>query len=601
MRGGNARILLPLLLPMVLWAMHGSPALAATSVGMSSAGTTRSPAPAQLVFGSFVHEHNAISFAARVSRLVSVPVAIATAGSVDDRRFRVVGPVVAGAEQAQLARQATSAGLAWWRLPDSAMRSMPDPTPDPTPDPMPTIELVAAVAPAASISASSASASSAVVAASSSAASASAPQSTLPATAALAVTVKPASTNTDRSRSRRNSRNRREFDIDVGVQNRVFAATGSNTSDQYQYSASANLHYVADFRDGLDSLRGQLFGRWDSDDNQRSHTDVRELSWTHVFAGSDSGSVWQLQAGIGQVFWGVTEFNHLIDVVNQTDLVENPDGEEKLGQPLVSLTNVRDWGTLELFVLPGFRERRFPGLDGRLALALPIDKSATRYESGAEDKRIDGVARLSTLIAGAAVDVYHFNGTRRTPRFEAGASGSQLTLVPVYDTIKRTALAAQTNVGDTAFKLEAYTQRGGPRSYWAGVLGVEHTFVGAFGGSSDLGVVVEYNYDSRGGAAFDSFLERDLALGARLAANDLHDSQALFGVVWDTTTNEKAVLLEASRRLNDRWSLELESRWFSGGDALGRFSSLSNLLDNNNKLGSLQRDDYIQLEFTRYF
>lgn len=565
MRSGNARILLPLLLPMLL-ATEGLPAQ--TTTGTDRLATIASSPPAQLVFGSFVQEQNAMRFAARVSRLVSVPVAIAAAGSMDDRRFRVVGPVVAGAQQEQLARQATSAGLAWWRLPDSATNSPP-----------------AAV-----------SASSAVAAASSSVGAE--PQGAVPAAAALAVTVKPASAPSDR---RGNSRNRREFDIDIGVQNRVFAATGSNTSDQYQYSTSANLHYIAEFRDGLDSLRGQLFGRWDSDDSQRTHTDVRELSWTHVFTGSGSGSVWQLQAGIGQVFWGVTEFNHLIDVVNQTDLVENPDAEEKLGQPLVSLTNIRDWGTLELFVLPGFRERRFPGLDGRLALALPIDRSATRYESGAEDKRIDGVVRLSTLLAGVAVDVYHFNGTRRTPRFEAGAIGSQQTLVPVYDTIKRTALAAQANAGDTAFKLEAYAQRGGPQSYWAGVLGVEHTFVGAFGGSSDLGVVVEYNYDSRGGLAFDSFLERDLALGARLAANDLNDSQALLGVVWDTTTNERAVLLEASRRLNDRWSLDLESRWFGGGDALGRFSSLSDLLDNNNKLGSLQRDDYIQLEFTRYF
>jgi len=71
--------------------------------------------------------------------------------------------------------------------------------------------------------------------------------------------------------------------------------------------------------------------------------------------------------------------------------------------------------------------------------------------------------------------------------------------------------------------------------------------------------------------------------------------------VWDTKSNERAVLLEASRRLNDRWSLELEGRWFGGGTAIGRSATLGDLLDNNNKLGSLQRDDYIQFEFTRYF
>ena len=53
------------------------------------------------------------------------------------------------------------------------------------------------------------------------------------------------------------------------------------------------------------------------------------------------------------MFWGVTESQHLVDVVNQTDLVENPDGEEKLGQLMVNLTVARSWGTLNLFVAPG--------------------------------------------------------------------------------------------------------------------------------------------------------------------------------------------------------------------------------------------------------
>lgn len=549
--------------------------LAPGAHGNETNNLTPAAAPAaRLVFGSFVLQQNAQSLAARVSRLISVPLAVVMAGSESNRFYRVVGPLVVGEQQIHQARQATAAGLDWWRLLDPEHQAQPELASS-------SAAPVAIAAPAPAQSGSLA----------------------VPAGAALAVTVKPQSETQSQPQSQPQSetkrRNRHAFDVDVGVQNRVFATTGSNRSDQYQYSASANLNYNVDFRDGLDGFRVQLFGRWDSDDSQRSHTDVRELNWTHVF--NDTASSWQLQAGIGQVFWGVAEFNHLIDVVNQTDLVENPDGEQKLGQPLVSLTNIRNWGTLELFVLPGFRERRFPGLDGRLALALPIDRSATRYESGAEDKRIDGVARLSTLLGGVAVDVYHFNGTRRTPRFEAGLDGSQVVLVPVYDTIKRTALAAQANTGDTAFKLEAYTQRGGPERYFAAVAGLEHTFVGAFGGSADLGLVLEYNHDSRGGAAFDSFLERDLAIGARFAANDLNDSQALFGVVWDTKSNERAVLLEASRRLNDRWSLVLEARFFGGGTAIGSSANLGDLLDNNNKLGSLQRDDYLQFEFTRYF
>lgn len=533
--------------------------------------------PARLVFGSFENQDNATRFAARVSRLVSVPVSVTT--QVESRAagsapiYRVTGPVVVGVQQQQLVEQATSAGLDWWRLiaPFEQVEGATAISPRAViePESMPTAHPVARpVAVSASIA--------------------------NPAVGALAVTIRANSREPKRS-----SRDRHELDLDLGVQNRVFAYKGPNTADQLQYSASATLDYSADFRGGLDTLRLKAFGRWDSDDSQRTHADLRELSWTHVFAGE--GDSWQLQAGVGQVFWGVVEFNHLIDIVNQTDLVEGPDGEEKLGQPLLSLTHIRDWGTLELFVLPRFRKRLFPGLDGRLSLALPIDTRATRYESGAEENRVDGIVRLSTLLGGLALDVYHFNGTRRTPRFEAGVRGAQNVLVPVYDTVKRTALAAQANSGNTAFKLEALHQRGGPKSYWAGVFGLEHSFVGALGGTADVGAVLEYHYDSRGGGAFDSVFERDLALGARLAANDVNDSQALLGLVWDTKSQERAVLLEASRRLNDQWSLELESRWFGGGEAIGRFSSLSELLDSNNKLGSLQRDDYIQLEFTRFF
>ncbi|MDD7885073.1 hypothetical protein [Flavivirga sp. 57AJ16] len=37
----------------------------------------------------------------------------------------------------------------------------------------------------------------------------------------------------------------------------------------------------------------------------------------------------------------MTESNHLVDIINQTDAVETFDGEEKLGQPMVQLS----WGT----------------------------------------------------------------------------------------------------------------------------------------------------------------------------------------------------------------------------------------------------------------
>ena len=145
------------------------------------------------------------------------------------------------------------------------------------------------------------------------------------------------------------------------------------------------------FNDGSDAVVFTPFYRLDQQDAERSHGDIRELSWIHV------GDDWELRTGLRKVFWGVTEFNHLIDVINQTDGVEDSDGEEKLGQPMVNLSLVRDWGILDLFVLPGFRERTFAGTDGRLRSGLVAEEEAAeklivsalkRFSASSKERRV---------------------------------------------------------------------------------------------------------------------------------------------------------------------------------------------------------------------
>ena len=68
------------------------------------------------------------------------------------------------------------------------------------------------------------------------------------------------------------------------------------------------------------------FARWDSEDEERKHFDIRELNINHA-----SGD-WETLVGIGKVFWGVVESNHLVNIINQTDFLEGVDGEDKLGQ-----------------------------------------------------------------------------------------------------------------------------------------------------------------------------------------------------------------------------------------------------------------------------
>ena len=131
------------------------------------------------------------------------------------------------------------------------------------------------------------------------------------------------------------------------------------------------------------------YGRIDAEDDERTHFDVREAYWRLV---EDD---WELLVGVNKVFWGVTESRHLVDILNQVDLVEDIDEEDRLGQQMINLAFQRDWGRLDLYVLPGFRERTFPGEDGRLRAPLVVNTGAARYESSDKDDRIDLAARWS--------------------------------------------------------------------------------------------------------------------------------------------------------------------------------------------------------------
>ncbi|MEN8175949.1 MAG: hypothetical protein ABFS23_09315, partial [Pseudomonadota bacterium] len=119
-------------------------------------------------------------------------------------------------------------------------------------------------------------------------------------------------------------------------------------------SFSAQPEYRHQWADRTRGFTFVPFARWDSMDEERTHADIREL---YLLAVEED---WEFRVGIGKVFWGVTETQHLVDIINQTDLVENIDGEEKLGQPMVRVTRVVDNGALDFFVLPYFRERTFP-------------------------------------------------------------------------------------------------------------------------------------------------------------------------------------------------------------------------------------------------
>ena len=347
-------------------------------------------------------------------------------------------------------------------------------------------------------------------------------------------------------------------------------------------SAATRPEFYTEWNQGRDAFTFTPFARIDQRDDERTHFDIRELNWLHV------GDDWELRLGAGVVFWGVAESQHLVDIINQTDLVENIDGEDKLGQPMVNLSLIRNWGTLDLFVLPGFRERTFPGPKGRPRLHPPVDANASVFTSSAGDKHVDFALRWSQVFGDWDVGLSHFHGTTRDPLFAVDTTDPAAPfLTPIYDLIDQTGLDVQLTYNSWLWKLEAIRRSGQGDTFSAAVGGFEYTLYGVFDSAADMGLLAEYNYND-GPVEIRSPFENDVFGGLRLTLNDAQSSEALIGCIFDLDSSSRFCNVEASRRLGERWVASLELRTFSSVPRLDPFFTL-------------RRDDYVQLELAYYF
>ena len=176
-----------------------------------------------------------------------------------------------------------------------------------------------------------------------------------------------------------------------------------------------------------------------------------------------------------------------------------------------------------------------------------------------------------------------------------------VVLQPFYPVIDQTGVDAQMFLGDWAFKFEGLTRSGQGDRYAAANLGFERTFVRVFDSDADFGLIGEYLFDERGDDAFNTLFENDVAIGGRLSLNDFADTKALLGVIADVNNDDYLVTLEASRRLTNSWLFSIEGRFFGGGNSLPADAPPQDVLDPGNKTAWLQEDDYLQVEFKKFF
>ncbi len=369
----------------------------------------------------------------------------------------------------------------------------------------------------------------------------------------------------------------------IGAEVRLFP---SSPLLQQQSQHSGSLVFRPEFRHdwarGRQSVVFEAFLRLDAADEQRSKVDIRELTYQQAW------SAFELRVGIGRVFWGVTESQHLVDIVNQTDLVENFDREEKLGQPMVNVSLVQNWGTIGVFVLPGFREQTFSGEQGRLRFPTLVSQDSAVYESSARRKHIDLAARYSHFIGAWDIGLSQFYGTSRDPRLVPGTDGAgNVVLIPQYDLIYQTGLDLQMTSGGWLLKFEGITRSGQGERYFAATGGFEYTFVGVFGSPADVGVLAEYLWDDRGRRAPTAFQD-DVFFGTRITLNDIQSSELLAGTFIDPANGSTLFRLEAARRLGSSWRLEVEGTAFVG-------------IEDSDPLFGIRRDHDIRLILEKHF
>ncbi len=297
------------------------------------------------------------------------------------------------------------------------------------------------------------------------------------------------------------------------------------------------------------------FGRWDAHDHERTHADLREAKYQYV------NGDWEIIAGIDKVFWGVTEFQHLVDIINQTDNVESADGEQKLGQPMIRVSLAREWGTLTGFYLPYFRLRQFPDpITGRPTTGIKVRDEKAIFESDHERFNPDAALRYTHSLDVFDFGVSYFKGTARTPVLAFTAETYDgVSVVPRYDLITQAGLDVQATLGPWLLKFEGTRREQQNNWNTRATGGVEYTLYNFFDTGTDLGVVAEYMYDARG-LASPQPLNDDFGLGLRWTANDTQSTAFLLGGIYDLETDSTALSLEAERRLGASFKAQLEVR-----------------------------------------
>jgi hypothetical protein len=351
----------------------------------------------------------------------------------------------------------------------------------------------------------------------------------------------------------------------------------SEQDQQYEsLTTSPELYWRSeDDKNSIEFIPYVAIDFWDGD----VHGDIRDLSWNHLAGNTE---IW---TGIRRVFWGVTEFQHLVDVINQIDASRHLDNEIKLGQPMISVSNKSSIGILDFYVLPYFRERIFADTEGRPQPPL-LNVDDPLYESTDKEHHRDFAFRWSQSVNAFDLAVSWFDGTSREPRFAPSAQPSFL-FAPFYPQIQQFGAEFQANFGSALWKLEAIQNNNSIEDYWAYQAGLEISQYGFLETKIDVSWLIEYGQDQLGEQSHRLY-QNDLFAGGRIALNDTGTTSFLVGIAYDRDYHSQLFKVEGNTRIGENIKLMM-NLWLISADHPSDVSSF------------FRQDDHVNLDIVYYF
>jgi len=381
-------------------------------------------------------------------------------------------------------------------------------------------------------------------------------------------------------------------EIEVGYRYFPDSALYPGQRDEY-FATLFRPKYYLETVDGKHSINFEGFAVLDQYDNKRSHVDIRELYYRYVHKNLE------ISLGAKRIYWGVAESNHLVDVINQADVLEGFDPKNKLGQPMLHLSISPKWGTLDLMVMPFFRQLQFPGEPSRSRPPFGLDADKAEFESELEEFNPDVAIRWSHSFGVFDVGIANFYGTNRLPLVKVDPL--TFSVFPFYETMNQTSIDLQASTGPMLWKGEAIyrVSKDSERDpITAVVLGGEYTLGNVFRSGADVGLLVEYSYDSR--PIFETFnsLTNDMFFATRIALNDVQSTDFLIGVMvgllnqeekgMDVFSGSRVFNYTASRRLGKSWKLTISGVLFDN-------------IDKTEFLNFIRNDSFVRIGLAKYF